>query len=210
MEEPPTGLLPSPRINPFATRFVASARLLPHDVDGNPLDLDALLERLVCVGGSAAIVGGHGTGKSTLLEHLAERAAASGRGVDRLRVRGLADVPATWHALHRALPGTLLCIDSWESLGWVARLATRGLAKLRRVDLLVTAHDQSGLPTLLTMCVSESLLLRLVATLPGYVEWYGGLVTPADVTAAVASGDIRRAFDALYDVVEHRRREAVS
>lgn len=208
MDEPPAAdVVRAPRVNPFATRFVASARLLPRDTAGSPLDLDWLLTALARAGGSAAIVGGHGTGKSTLLEHLAVRAAAAGRCVDRLRVRGLSDMPAAWRAVRRAVPGTLLCIDSWESLGGVGRSAIRGLARLRGVDLLVTAHRRSGLPTLLTMCGSEALLRRLIASLPGHDEWYGTIITTEDVSAAVASGDIRRAFDALYDVVERRRAE---
>ena len=136
------------RPNPFATRYIASARLLPRDEQGGILNLASLVARLDALGGSGAIVGPHGTGKSTVLSHLGDFIAAGKRPVGRARLRSRRDIPAAVRSVCDASRGGLLCIDSWELLGLTGRAVVRGLARARRVGLLVTSHGPAGLPTL--------------------------------------------------------------
>ena len=196
------------RYNPFATRYVASARLTPRDEQGERLDLPLIVQRLARLGNMAAIVGPHGTGKSTLLAHLAETLRERGRSVTRTRVRrrvAMADLIRTLVGVPR---GGMLCIDSWEVLGQEGRLVLRGLAWCRGVGLLVTAHHTVGLPTLASTRGTAPLLMALTRELPGYESWFGRYVFPDDITAAVAdsAGDLRLAFNQLYDRFEYRSR----
>ena len=121
------------RPNPFATRYVASARLVPRDEQGGILDLALLVARLDALGGSGAIVGPHGTGKSTILSHLGDSIAAGKRPVGRVRLRSRRDIPTAVRSVRDASRGGLVCIDSWELLGFASRAVVRGLATARGV-----------------------------------------------------------------------------
>jgi len=195
------------RRNPFATRYVASARLTPRDADGVILDLAALVVRLGANAGSGAIVGAHGTGKSTLLSHLADAVAAGRRPVWRTRMSHRGDTIAVIDSIRNAPRGALVCIDSWELLGPAGRIVARWLAGRVGVGLLVTAHRETGIPTLFRCRGSRHLLGALVSQLPGYDEWFGTTIVPDDLDAAEAEagGDMRRAFDLLYDRFEQAR-----
>lgn len=198
-----------PRRNPFATRYVASARLLPRDDHGGIRDLRAIVSRLESFGGSGAIVGPHGTGKSTLLSHLGDCIAATSRSVACVRLRCRRDTAAVVRAVVSTVPGGLVCIDSWELLGGPGRFLVRGLATIRGVDLLVTAHRAGGLPTVVTCRGTRAVLGALVADLPDHDRWFGATIRPADLDAAFAAadGDIREALDLLYDRFERGRIE---
>lgn len=200
------------RRNPFAIRYVASARLTPLDAGGVILDLAALVVRLEVNGGSGAIVGAHGTGKSTLLSHLADTVAAGRRPVVRTRLSSRGDIIAVIGSICTAPRGALVCIDSWELLGPAGRVAARWLAGRVGVSLLVTAHRPTGIPTLVRCRGSRPLFGALVSQLPGYDEWFGTMITTddLDIAEATAGGDVRRAFDLLYDRFEQVRASEVS
>lgn len=199
-----------PRSNPFATRFTRPGAIPPLDPDGGAACVDALLVRLRHLGGVAAIVGPHGSGKSTLLTRLAD-AVESGAGTAvRLRSRGRRDLGRVLAALAGARAGSVILLDGWETAGGLVRPVLRGIARLRRLSLVVTAHDAADLPVLIRCRTSVELLGRIVDSLPGHREWYGRLIRPADVAEAFAAhgGDVREALFALYDRYEHRLREA--
>lgn len=200
------------RRNPFATRYVASARLMPRDADGAILDLAALVVRLGVNGGSGAVVGDHGTGKSTLVSHLADAVAAVGRPVVRTRLSSRCDTIVVIGSICNAPRGALVCIDSWELLGPAGRVVARWLAGRFGVGLLVTAHRATRIPTLVHCRGSRRLLGALVSQLPGHDEWFGTTIVSDDLDAAeaTAGGDIRRAFDLLYDRFEKVRASGVS
>ena len=195
------------RPNPFATRYVASARLVPRDEQGGILDLASLVARLDALGGSGAIVGPHGTGKSTVLSHLGDSIAAGKRPVGRVRLRSRRDIPAAVRSVRDASRGGLVCIDSWELLGFASRAVVRGLARARGVGLLVTSHGPAGLPTLVSCRGTRALLGALVGELPDHDQWFGTTIVAADLEAAIeaANGDVRQALDRLYDRFEQGR-----
>ena len=197
------------RPNPFATRYIASARLLPRDEQGGVLNLASLVARLDALGGSGAIVGPHGTGKSTVLSHLGDFIATGKRPVARVRLRSRRDIPAAVRSVRKASRDGLLCIDSWELLGFAGRAVVRGLARVRGVGLLVTSHGPAGLPTLISCRGTRALLGALVGELPDHDEWFGRTIVAADLDAALgaANGDVRQALDRLYDRFERGRQQ---
>ena len=198
------------RRNPFATRYVASARLAPRDSRGRVLDLPAIVDRLGAIGGSGAIEGPHGTGKSTLLFHLSEVIAAESRPVVRIRMRSRGDVLGVLESMRQTPRGGLACIDSWELLGTVGRSMVRCMARGLGIGLMVTSHGPTDLPTLVSCRGSRALLEALVSQLPGHGEWFGTTIIPADLDAAIidAGEDLRKAFDLLYDRFERSRAAA--
>ena len=195
------------RRNPFATRYVASARLAPRDSRGRVLDLPAIVDRLGAIGGSGAIEGPHGTGKSNLLFHLSEVVASESRPVVRIRMRSRGDVLGVLLAMRQTPRGGLACVDSWELLGTVGRSMVRCMARGLGIGLMVTSHGPTDLPTLVSCRASRALLESLVGQLPGHGEWFGTTIMPADLDAAIveAGEDLRRAFDLLYDRFERSR-----
>ncbi len=198
------------RRNPFATRYVASARLMPRDSRGMILDLPSLVTRLADIGGSGAIEGPHGTGKSTLLFHLSQSVASQSRPVVRARLRSRRDGLAVLRSLRSTPRGGLACIDSWELLGTAGRTLARWMARGLGIGLLVTSHGPTALPTLVSCRGSRELLDVLVRQLPDHAEWFGTTILPADLDAAIVEGggDLRKAFDALYDRFERSRAAA--
>lgn len=199
----PNAAFTPPRSNPFSTRFTRPGRLAPLDADGRPLDLDALLERLVALGGRAAIEGPHGSGKTSLLTALAARIDATGGETRFVRVRGAADAGSVLRDLGGPTTVTTVCVDGWERLARpVAALVRWGAACLGR-SLIVTAHRPTGLPLLHRCRPSAMVFARIVhQQLPDH----GGRITDEDLSAAFTrhSGNLREALYDLYDRYEHR------
>lgn len=193
--------------NPFSTRSVRPGRIPPLDGFGSPLRVAELLVGLEKCGGSAALVGPHGSGKTTLLWHLADALEARQCRVERVRLHGGRGAMSLIRALIHAARGSVVCIDSWERLGWPGALAARGFAALRGLRLLVTAHRSGPLPTLWICRTSTALLAAIVERLPQA----GGLPS-AERESQVADvfhrsrGDIREALFMLYDRCEDRAR----
>lgn len=195
---------PTPRSNPFATRFTRPGALAPLDADGNPLDLDALLDRLGSLGGSGSIEGLHGRGKTTTLLALADRAERRGLAVTVRRVRSVRDLAELSRGLMRMPTGGALFIDGWESLGWLPCRLIRLVAVLRSCRLVVTSHGPAGLPVLLSCRTSPRLLSMILAQLPTAAP----AIQDRDVGEVFLrhGGNLRDALYDLYDRFEWRTR----
>jgi hypothetical protein len=194
---------PAMRPNPFATRHTRPGRVMPRDGTGRPLDVAALASRIRAPD-AAAIEGPHGAGKSNLLAAIAGWLADAGALAGTVRARSGHDGSVVATAIVRARPGTILCVDGWESLGAVRAAVIRWMARRRGVGLIVTTHRPAGMPTLARCTTTSALLGRIVADLPDH----GGLVTDADVEHAYAAhgGNLREALYDLYDRFERRAR----
>jgi hypothetical protein len=191
------------RTNPFATRHTRPGGVPPLDDDGRPRDLEGLLARLGSMP-AAAIVGPHGTGKSTLLAAILTGITAAGRPVRLVRLRRRRDGLAALAIAVRGSRGETLAIDGWERADPVTAAAIRVVARIHGGRLLVTSHFPAGMPTLVQTGASWRLLEAVVARLPDH----GGLIGQADLAAAFARhpGNIRDALGELYDRFERRRR----
>jgi hypothetical protein len=198
-------LAPRHRSNPFATRHTRPGAVPPLDGLGRPLAVEpvlAMLDRQPAL----AIIGPHGTGKSTLLVAITAALDAAGRPVVLCRLRCRRDGIEVFRAIGRARFGTTLLIDGWERFGPLAgRLAILG-ARLRGCRLIVTSHRPAGMPTALVTAGTLPLLAAIVARLPAH----DGLITPADLADAFGRhrGNLRDALADLYDRFECRARGA--
>ncbi|MFM1905023.1 MAG: hypothetical protein RLZZ440_2923 [Planctomycetota bacterium] len=196
-------------LNPFATRFTQPGQIVPVDAAGQPVDLAALLERLDCLGGRAAIVGPHGSGKSTLLAHLRAQATARGQptAIRRLGNGVWRDTAVAVKTVLWAANGSMVCLDSWERLGPLARLATRLAARCRGCQLVVTTHRPAGLPVLMHHEPTVATLRSIVQQLPNAHDWLGPVIREADLHKAFTrhAPNLREALFSLYDLFEERQ-----
>ncbi len=124
-----------------------------------------LVDRLHATGGRGAVVGMHGTGKTTLLEELGAALASRGWNVIQERCdRAVGRRNDLLAELAMAESSDAILLDgagSWSLLWWrrvLKATANEGL-------LVITAHRPGRLPTLLHTRSSPELLDRLVARL---------------------------------------------
>ena len=190
-------------VNPFSTRFTRPGRLTPLGALGRPLDVAALVAALHAGGGSGAIVGPHGTGKTTLLLTLADRLDAAGSLAGLLRLRSPGDAAVMWRAISRARRGTTLCVDGWECLRPWGRIVSV-LAWWRGCRLVVTSHREPGMPILVRAKGTLPILAALVTQVPDH----GGLIEDADIADAHRrhGGNLRESLYDLYDRFQGRCR----
>jgi energy-coupling factor transporter ATP-binding protein EcfA2 len=181
--------------NPFATRFIrpgALPFLFPKGASAA-----TLIERLREHGGWGQIIGPHGSGKSTLLATLVP--ALKNKGLDVRLVQlheGERQVPR--EALSAVSPGTQLVIDGYEQLSWWSRRRLKAFCRRQKIGLLVTAHEDVGLPPLYQVEPSAAVAQLVVEQL---LNGQPAQVSPAQVEAAFqkAEGNIREMLFLLYD-----------
>jgi hypothetical protein len=190
--------------NPFATRHTRPGAIPPLDDEGRPRNLEKLLAAIDRLGGSAAIRGPHGTGKSNLLAALGETLADRGEQVRCIRIRRPGGSRPVIRALRGMPQGGILCLDSWDELGTLGSLLVVLQARLRGVRLVVTSHRAGLLPTLVRTRGTPAVLAGIVRRLPAEA----GRLTKADLMAAFAHhhGNLRESLASLYDRIEERRR----
>lgn len=189
--------------NPFS-----ASRVRPGAVaflfDEQP-SLDSLLQQLRAGGYWGQIVGAHGSGKSALLAALRGALEAAGLGVLHIELHaGQRRLPISLRKLRGAEDISVIVVDGYEQLSWLARISLKHFCRRRRLGLLVSTHLPAGFPTLCTLRPSLALAQKVAAQLQhGYPE----LVAPSDVAAcyAAAHGNLREMLFALYDIYEQRR-----
>jgi hypothetical protein len=195
-----------PAGNPFSTR-----RWRPGALDylfSAGESVATLIDRLRRQGWYGQVVGPHGTGKSTLLATLIPAIRDAGRepflitlhdGRRRLTMSEWRSIP----------PGSaaIVIVDGYEQLSAWSRFRLRVRCRQRGLGLLVTSHEEVGLPELTQTYVSPELALavveRLAPTTPD-----DRIIEPAEVVDRLAarSGNLREALFDLYDLYEKRRR----
>jgi len=169
--------------------------------------------RLTAMGWRGAVVGPHGTGKTTLLGRLAEDMARQGFVVQALRFSE-ADGPldAAWRgALKQAVAAhgrdLFVLLDGAEQLGAVGWRHARWLTRAAG-GLVITTHHAGRLPTWMRTGADASMLMALVdellerAAAEGEIDdpASGGLdESTADALLQSTGGDMRAALRTLYD-----------
>ena len=193
--------------NPFGTRHTRPGAL-PYITGngGQRIDPEALA-RQVADQPRAAIVGPHGTGKTTLLTvvrpHL-EAEAPDRCGWTTLRI---GERPTElWHTLARLPDDGTIIIDGYEQLGLVQRLRLIATARRRRIRLLVTAHRPPAMFTVVARTgTSRQIARRLAAILlerfPAQRE---AMLGAFDRQWDAANGNIRQLWATLYDDYEYQ------
>ncbi len=194
--------------NPFSSRFVRPGAIAYRF--GDERTAAQCVEQLAGQAWRGQIVGPHGTGKSTLLRTLIPAIEATGRSVDLVALaagqtwwRPSAQQTRRWNAQ------TLVVVDGYERLNRWSRWRLRALCWQRRAGLLVTAHQNVGLPTLLQTAVSPEIARLIVRDLQREGET---LVNEQDVAQVLEArqGNLREALFDLYDLYELRRRRSPS
>lgn len=178
------------RDNPFGSRRIERLEFRFPAGDGWP----GLLGRLENAGWRGAIVGPHGTGKTTLLEQLAPHLVARGFRPRLLTLRAhsaAADKQTVLTAATLRAPDFLLLDGAeqlspreWTSLAQAARAAA---------GCVITLHRAARLPTVLETAASPALLEELTRQLCGSSQ---GDVQPV---FAHHGGNIRDCLRNLYD-----------
>jgi len=179
------------RDNPFRTERVLRVR---YRLAGGTWD--GLLDRFDALGRRAAIVGLHGTGKTTLLEDLAPRLRARGFGIRELRLD--TETPRFEPGFLDRFFGSLgerdvILFDGAEQLGWLARLRFQRRAR-GAAGLLVTCHRPGLLPTLLTTSTTPELLSGIVE------EILGTRLPEVSSLFEKHDGNLREVLRELYDL----------
>lgn len=155
-----------------------------------------LLTRLAAARGRGAIVGPHGSGKTTLCLELAARFRREGLRVRAVRFGDGAelDEPRSLTAwLEGAGRDTAVIVDGAGRLGplgwWRLWNGSRSAARV-----IVTAHHRTAFPTVLRTKTSATLLADLCAGL-------GEPIAPEASAELLAEcgGDVRAALRRLYD-----------
>lgn len=177
--------------NPFR---VQRTDALPFEPQG--ATWDDLMQRLHRLRFRGAIVGPHGSGKTTMLLALAPRLESLGltpRILFRNRGGGGAMPPEWRDTLASIRESDVLLVDGYTHLGALGRWRVRTTAR-RAAGLVVTAHGRCGLPPLHHTSTTPDLLAQLVERLHAAV--------PREHIDAVFHehrGNLRDCLRALYD-----------
>ncbi len=210
--------------NPFSTRYVQPGALVYQFPAGEGAEL--LLQRLRDNGWWGQIVGPHGSGKTTLLHTLAAHLTRAGRDTCWCSLSaGQRNLPpAQWRRRRTWKAHSLVIVDGYEQLGWLARTRLKHWCRRSRAGLLVTSHRRAGLPPLYTVhCPLETVQQLVQQLLRGHSdsgEHLGSCQTPqlsqrAEVVHADDvlptyrrwKGNVREVFFSLYDLYESRRHD---
>lgn len=191
------------RRNPFATRHIR-AGVIEYLFGAGTTTPDALVDRLAAQAWRGAIVGPHGTGKSSLVRTLAPLCESRGRRTVLVRLAGgqrqLPALPSQTELGER----DLLIVDGFEQLPFWRRWRLDRQCRRRGVGLLVTCHRPVNVPLLFEtrgeLAIAQALVRRLCDE--------ASLVNEHDVAECFAAcrGNVRETLLMLYD--RHELRQA--
>jgi len=195
--------------NPFSTRFVQPGAIPWLATD---ISLRAVLFRLYDVDNRAIICGPHGSGKSTILSHLASVAQREGLKVHCLRIRSWIDAIRVMRVFATINPKqSLVSVDSWELLGFLGWFLCQ-FADFRGLCVVVTVHERpwwNNWPVLLHTKADDKTFRLLVHEL---MTKYAGSKTIEFSGAMLIdvfqrhSCNLREGFFELYDHYERQSR----
>jgi hypothetical protein len=205
--------------NPFATRFLLPGALAyrwidPQDGTVRSSDRDALdwlLGRIDRHRG-AGIQGPHGSGKSTLLATLRPALHQRYGPLGSLTFRpgqSAADYRAALGRLTQSPADRLWLVDGWERLNQAAAWGLRSVARLRRLRLLVTLHEDTGRwPVIWRTALDPALAWRLTwEQLRDWPRHRTILMASWEARWERAGGNLREAWFELFDAFESLDRQ---
>ena len=209
--------------NPFATRWVRPGAVPFSFSPGS--NAAQLVQQLRSSNWRGAIVGPHGTGKSTLLATMIPVIEAEGTSVllvkladgvrnlpndSRRQIQEMIETPAPEKSAnknHSDLPKCILVIDGYEQLGRISRWRVSSLCRRHGWGLLITAHDDRRVGSIPIIFRTQSDLATVQFLVDRVLPAHGGVIQPDDVAAAFTQhgGNVRETFFELYELFEKRR-----
>ncbi|MCA8990668.1 MAG: AAA family ATPase [Planctomycetaceae bacterium] len=183
-----------PRHNPFRVD-----RLHQLAFRGRYGSASDLLHRFEQLNRRAAIIGPHGSGKTTLVEELCELLQTRGDSVCRLRLTSEFRSSASGNVsdwLRDSNTSSILVLDGAEQLHWLTRVKLIWRSR-SHAGLLTTSHTPCWLPTLIETQTSTDLLRELIGELAPSFDLPPTL--PKQLLDRY-QGDIRACLRHLYDL----------
>ncbi len=157
----------------------------------------------------AAVVGPHGTGKSTLLYQVHKWAESQRWIVHRIQVRPATRWRHGWDFFHAVLwqpPTSLILLDGWEQLPVLIQVLCAIAIRLRCLRLLATSHTSTQFRTVLDSTLSPQRAARVIDTIMllqavGTGEKRGSMATVDQLREwlTARSGSVREVMFDLYD-----------
>ncbi len=163
---------PPAKDNPFSSRRVRPGAIPFHFQPG--VDAAALVARLAEIGWRAAIVGPHGTGKSTLFAALLPElqrtrcnvhSVALHDGERRLPAEFAAEIESAFATAKRSGNRLIVVVDGYEQLSRWNRWRLRRRCRAITTGLLVTSHADVPLPVLFRTKTDVVLAEKIVSYL---------------------------------------------
>ncbi len=190
--------------NPFC-----AARLRPGTIDfvfEQGKNLQQLVDALEANAWLGQIIGGHGTGKSTLLAALAPAIEARGRLVKSITLTaGERRLPREFITSLKDSAGLgVAAVDGIEQLHPWNRLHLRRVCQAHGSGLVAASHRRTNLPSLYETAVDEARAWRVVQQLQ---RGFPPRVEAEDLALRLArhQGNLREALFDLYDLYEERK-----
>lgn len=190
--------------NPFSTRHIRPSAL-PHRFPPGQT-AQGLVELLRALGWQGEIVGPHGSGKSSLLCAIIPALAGAGRHAFLIELHdGQRRLPVDLRRVEDLTQDTVVVVDGYEQLSSFSRWRLRRFCRRRRLGLLVTSHQPTGLPLLCRTSVAPALAGEIVRVL---LAGRNELVDADELARRLDAhrGNLRELLFELYDVYERRRR----
>ncbi len=189
--------------NPFSTRWVkpgAMPYLFPKGAD-----IAKVVERLRQNEWRGAIIGPHGSGKSTLIAAL----------MDELARRSISVRHVALHADERKPPSDLLVkfesrlliIDGFEQLSWWTRKQMVSAMRKTHGGLVIVAHNERATCGIHAVFRTVSDLQTLQNIIENYLPPEANWIQSEELSMAFYAhqGNLRNALFALYDLFEMKR-----
>ena len=187
---------------------MCSAGALPYCFpDGG--NAQQLIEQLKANGWRGAIVGPHGTGKSTLLTELKPFIEHAGWRVEMFALHdGQRCLPAGFLAAIGREMQCFVIVDGFEQLGWWSRRRLLQACRRNKSGLLITAHRSDAIADLPVIYQTSGDLGIVQHLVDDLLPSHGGEIHPNDVATAFLAhqGNVRETMFALYELFEQRRR----
>ena len=196
--------------NPFSTRFVRPGAIVYQRLDGGTLD-ELVADFFGRCRDWGAIIGPHGSGKSTLIASL-QPVLAKHCSIFAYRFSTTdREFQMLWNQCLQWSDNSLIIVDGYEQLSSWARWRLRSAVRRRKAGLLITAHQPyRAFAVLMQTSVDEEQAKCLRDAL---LQKRPDLAAAVDLEAVWAAArtefptDLRETMMSMYDWVEDQKQK---